>query len=180
MSKNNKQCRVSVRTITLRERRNPQVDDGWPDEDALLRDWYSEKEDDPDLTEILWSAILLRYSAKEWLVVKTIWNCWEFWLDVPQRALMVHDAIEAERWMLLNVPEQEQRRLAYESAKTIWEAVVRFSDSRAHCDLDLEDVLDQGECNNFCREDRDQCLLEIETLRQGYARSLQRVRRERC
>lgn len=180
MSKNSKQYRVSVRTINLRERRNPQVDDGWPDEDALLRDWYSERGDDPDTKEILWSAILLRYSAKERLVVKTIWNCWEFWMGVPQRALMVFDAIQAERWMLHGLPEQEMVRQAHESAKTIWETVVRYSDPRANCDLDLEDVLDQGECNNFCREDRDQCLEEIETMRHWYAHCLEHVRHERC
>lgn len=176
MSKNSKKNRVSVRTQTLRERRNPQVDDGWPDWDCP----YVSQGDDPKAEEILWDAFVQVYSAKERLVVQTICRCWDFWLDVPQRALMVHDAMCAERWMLHNMPEAEQKRRAQDSARAIWEAVLSYGDPRVHREIDLEDVLDQGECNNFCRDDRDQCLEEIETMRKWYAHSLERVRYERC
>ena len=157
------------------------MDDGWPDEETLW--WYrsySPEGDDPEVQEILWSAILLRYSAKERLVVKTIYQCWEFWCEIPQRALMVHDAIEAELWMLHGLPKSEQLRQAQASVLEIWEAVLNYSDPSKHGELDLEDVLDQVECNNFCRDDRDQCLEEIKATRRWHAHCLEHVRFERC
>ncbi len=180
MSKNSKKNRVSVRNHHVSARRNLHEDDGWPEERACWDSCCYTEGEDPEAEEILWDAFIQVYSLRERLVVKTIYRCWEFWMDVPQRALMVHDAIATERWMLLGLPKSEQLRRAQASARAIWEVVLNYSDPSKHRELDLEDVLDHEECNNFCRDDRDQCLEEIETTRRKYAHCLERVSYERC
>jgi len=165
MSKNSKLARVSVRTMGLRERRNPQVDDGWPDED--------------EIEEMLRCVILRSFDGKEKLV-RVIHDPWTYWLDVPQRALMVYDIVASELWMLRRLSEAERTRQVHASAQTVWEAVVRYGDPQKHHELDDVDVFGYPEYSSFCCDDREEFLRDTEQTRRWYAHCLQRVRHERC
>ncbi len=165
MSKNSKKKHVSVRTMSLRERRNPHVDDGWPDEDEI---------------EEMLRRVILRSCGGTEKFVRVIHDPWTYWLDVPQRALMVYDTVAGELWMLRGLSEAERTRQVHASAQTIWEAVVHYGDPRKNHELDDVDVFDYPEYDSFCCDDREEFLRDTEQSRRWYAHCLEHVRYERC